>query len=52
MRSPGRPPSRWEVARASWLRIAEGMTSEDAGFAVGVSGLVGSRWFNERGGCR
>lgn len=32
------------------MKIAEGMTSEDAGVAVGVSGPVGSRWFRERGG--
>jgi IS30 family transposase len=50
MRSPGRPPIRREVERAFWRRIAEGMTSEDAGIAVGVSGPVGSRWFRERGG--
>ncbi|MCE0488070.1 IS30 family transposase [Ornithinimicrobium sediminis] len=50
MRSPGRPPIRREVERAFWRRIAEGMTSEDAGIAVGVSGSVGSRWFRERGG--
>lgn len=50
MRSPGRPPIRREVERAFWGRIAEGMTSEDAGIAVGVSGPVGSRWFRERGG--
>ena len=50
MRSPGRPPIRREVERAFWVKIAEGMTSEDAGVAVGVSGPVGSRWFRERGG--
>ena len=50
MRSPGRPPIRRDVEQAFWRRIAEGMTSEDAGIAVGVSGPVGSRWFRERGG--
>lgn len=50
MRSPGRPPIRREVEQAFWRKIAEGMTSEDAGVAVGVSGPVGSRWFRERGG--
>lgn len=50
MRSPGRPPIRREVEQAFWRKIAEGMTSEDAGIAVGVSGPVGSRWFRERGG--
>ena len=50
MRSPGRPPIRRDVERAFWHRIAEGMTSEDAAVACGVSGPVGSRWFRERGG--
>jgi DNA-binding CsgD family transcriptional regulator len=50
MRSPGRPPIRRDVERAFWIKIAEGMTSEDAAIACGVSGPVGSRWFRERGG--
>jgi IS30 family transposase len=50
MRSPGRPPARRDVERAFWLKIAEGLTSEDAAIACGVSGPVGSRWFRERGG--
>jgi IS30 family transposase len=50
MRSPGRPPPRREVERAFWAKIAEGMSSEDAAVAVGVSGPVGSRWFRQRGG--
>jgi len=33
-----------------WGKIAEGLTSEDAAIACGVSGPVGSRWFRERGG--
>jgi transposase-like protein len=50
MRSPGRPPIRRDLERAFWIRIAEGLTSEDAAIACGVSGPVGSRWFRERGG--
>lgn len=50
LRSPGRPPIRRELEQEFWRRIAEGMTSEGAGIAVGVSGPVGSRWFRERGG--
>jgi IS30 family transposase len=50
MRSPGRPPIRRDVERAFWLKITEGLTSEEAGIACGVSGAVGSRWFRERGG--
>ncbi|MEE1804952.1 helix-turn-helix domain-containing protein, partial [Streptomyces sp. BE133] len=50
MRSPGRPPIRREVERAFWMQIAEGMTSEAAAVTCGVSPVVGSRWFRERGG--
>ncbi|MEF9901602.1 IS30 family transposase [Streptomyces sp. P9-A2] len=50
MRSPGRPPIRREVERAFWVKIAEGMASEDAAVTCGVSPVVGSRWFRERGG--
>ena len=50
MRSPGRPPVRRDLERAFWVRIAEGLSSEDAAIACGVSGPVGSRWFRERGG--
>jgi transcriptional regulator with XRE-family HTH domain len=39
-----------DVERAFWLRIAEGLTSEDAAIACGVSGPVGSRWFRQGGG--
>lgn len=48
--SPGTPPIRRDVERAFWKKIAEGLTSEDAAIACGVSGPVGSRWFRERGG--
>lgn len=50
LRSPGRPPIRRELEQGFWRRIAQGMTSEDAGIVIGVSGAVGSRWFRERGG--
>jgi IS30 family transposase len=50
MRSPGRPPTRRDVERAFWLKIAEGLTSEDAAIGCGVSGPVGTRWFREGGG--
>ena len=45
MRSPGRPPIRRDIERAFWGKVAEGLTSEDAAIACGVSGPVGSRWF-------
>ena len=50
MRSPGGPPIRRDIERAFWGRVAEGLSSEDAAIACGVSGAVGSRWFRERGG--
>ncbi len=50
MRSPGRPPIRRDVERAFWVKIAEGLASEDAAATCGVSGPVGSRWFREGGG--
>ncbi len=50
MRSPGRPPVRRDLERAFWGQIAEGLTSEDAALACGVSGPVGSRWFRHAGG--
>ena len=50
MRSPGRPPARRDLERAFWIKIAEGLSSEAAAIACGVSGPVGSRWFRERGG--
>jgi hypothetical protein len=50
MRSPGRPPIRRDIERTFWRKIADGLTSEDAALACGVSGPVGTRWFRERGG--
>jgi len=50
MRSPGRPPVRRDVERRFWVKIAEGLSSEDAAIACGVSAPVGVRWFRERGG--
>src|SRR5829696_1463841 len=50
MKSPGKPSHRRDVERAFWRRIAEGLSSEDAAHAVGVSSAAGVRWFRERGG--
>ena len=49
--SPGRPgvARRAELVRF-WAAIAAGRTSEDAARDVGVSPVVGSRWFREAGG--
>jgi IS30 family transposase len=51
MRSPGWPGvNQREVRQAFWKRIAEGLSSEDAALACGVSQPVGTRWFREGGG--
>jgi IS30 family transposase len=50
MRSPGRALPPRQVEREFWRRIAQGMRSEDAAVAVGVSGPVGTRWFRHGGG--
>src|SRR3954466_7977134 len=50
MKSPGKPSHRRGVERWFWREIAEGLSSEDAAHAVGVSSAAGVRWFRERGG--
>ena len=51
MQSPGRPPvARREDRQRFWAAIAKGLTSEDAGLAAGISGVVGTRWFRQSGG--
>src|SRR4051794_1187610 len=50
MKSPGKPSHRRDVERAFWRRIAQGLSSDDAAQAVGVSTAAGVRWFRERGG--
>ena len=48
MRSPGRPPvARREERQGFWAAIARGLSSEDAAVEVGVSPVVGTRWFRE-----
>jgi hypothetical protein len=49
--SPGRPPvaGRSELQRF-WLGIAQGMTSEDAALAAGMSQPVETRLFRQAGG--
>jgi IS30 family transposase len=51
MPSPGRPGvSSREQRRRFWALIAQGLSSEQAAEAVGVSAPVGSRWFRHAGG--
>src|SRR3954447_18238690 len=52
MRSPGRPSAHREDRQRFWEAIAAGVTSDRAGELVGVSGVVGVRWFREGGGMR
>lgn len=49
--SPGRPPvaGRSELQRF-WLGIAQGLTSEDAALAAGMSQPVGTRLYRQAGG--
>lgn len=51
MRSPGRPTAgRREHRQRFWQAIGDGLSSEDAALAAGVSQPVGTRWFRESGG--
>ena len=51
MPSPGRPGvNQRETKQTFWKLIAEGMESEAAALACGVSQPLGPRWFREAGG--
>jgi len=51
MRSPGRPPiGGREEQRRFWKAVAEGLSTEDAATAAGISAPVGARWFRHSGG--
>ena len=51
MRSPGRPAvNQRGTKKAFWKYIAEGLQSEAAALACGVSQPLGPRWFREAGG--
>ncbi|GLY20254.1 IS30 family transposase [Kineosporia sp. NBRC 101677] len=50
MKSPGAPAHRREIEREFWKVIATGVTSEEAAAKVGVSGVIGTRWFRQGGG--
>lgn len=43
-------PASREVERRFWVKVAEGLSNEDAAVACGVCGALGSRWFGEGGG--
>lgn len=47
----GRPPvNRRQEQQRFWRKIAEGLSSEEAAVACGVSQPLGPRWFREAGG--
>lgn len=50
LRSPGHPGHHRGLERRFWDKVAGGMLPSEAGVAVGVSGIVGSRWFRQGGG--
>lgn len=50
MPSPGAPGIQRSVERRFWDKVAEGLLPTEAGVAVGVSPVVGSRWFRDAGG--
>ncbi|GAA2141591.1 hypothetical protein GCM10009727_39280 [Actinomadura napierensis] len=51
LRSPGWPPvNRRLEQQRFWRKIAEGLTSEDAAVASGVSAVLGTWWFRQGGG--
>jgi IS30 family transposase len=50
MRSPGRWGFPRRVEREFWRRIAQGLPTAQAAETVGVSEVIGGRWFREGGG--
>jgi len=50
MRSPGRWGFPRRVEREFWRRIGQGLRTVEAAETVGVSEVIGGRWFREGGG--
>src|SRR3954470_24666265 len=50
MRSPGRWGFPRRVEREFWRRIGQGLRTAEAAASVGVSEVIGGRWFREGGG--
>ncbi len=50
MRSPGRWGFQRRVEREFWRRIGQGLRTAEAAETVGVSEVIGGRWFREGGG--
>jgi len=50
MRSPGHPGHPRAREREFWTKISTGLLPAEAGVAIGVAPVVGSRWFRQSGG--
>src|SRR3546814_2709755 len=50
MRSPGAPSNPRVKEREFWKMISTGLLRTEAGVAIGVAPVVGSRWFRQSGG--
>ena len=50
LRSPGAPSHPRAREREFWTQIAIGLLPTEAGVAIGVAPVVGSRWFRQSGG--
>ena len=50
MRSPGHPGHPRAREREFWAQISTGLLPTEAGVAIGVAPVVGSRWFRQSGG--
>ena len=50
MRSPGAPSHPRAREREFWTKISTGLLPTEAGVAIGVAPVIGSRWFRQSGG--
>lgn len=50
MRSPGAPSHPRVREREFWAKISTGLLPTEAGIAIGVAPVMGSRWFRQSGG--
>lgn len=50
LRSPGAPSHPRAREREFWAKISTGLLPTEAGVAIGVAPVVGSRWFRQSGG--
>jgi IS30 family transposase len=50
LRSPGAPSHLRAREREFWAKISTGLLPSEAGVAIGVAPVMGSRWFRQSGG--